>query len=311
MQDKHAWLVERKQGIGGSDVGAILGVNKYKTPFQLWREKTSPEVSSIPDNEFMEWGRKLEPVIADEFALRNHRKLRKIDKIFKHPKIPYLIGSIDRWISPDKTHADKVLRHAGILEIKTVSAHAIREWETKVPLSYYCQLQHYLYVTELKWGAFAILVGGHHYDQFVVMRDDEYLKKQVEILMDFWENHVLTNTPPNYTSADLDGVKSQEKSIHADSVIAKDIEEILSLNTRAKELKERMEELKSGVKVYMGVFDTLELDGEMLATYKTDAPTEKIDVKKFSEEMPTIYKKYLVAKKPTRRLLIKGATDGD
>ncbi|WP_196802087.1 YqaJ viral recombinase family protein, partial [Clostridium cadaveris] len=42
------WLKERQKGIGGSDVGAILGVNKWKTPFQVYLEKTE-EITEIND----------------------------------------------------------------------------------------------------------------------------------------------------------------------------------------------------------------------------------------------------------------------
>ena len=44
--DKLEWLKERQRGIGGSDVGAILGVNKWKTPFEVYLEKTE-EITEV------------------------------------------------------------------------------------------------------------------------------------------------------------------------------------------------------------------------------------------------------------------------
>lgn len=34
------WLEYRKIGIGGSDASVVCGVNKYRSPVELWLEKT-------------------------------------------------------------------------------------------------------------------------------------------------------------------------------------------------------------------------------------------------------------------------------
>ena len=34
------WLEYRKQGIGGSDASVVCGINRYKSPVELWMEKT-------------------------------------------------------------------------------------------------------------------------------------------------------------------------------------------------------------------------------------------------------------------------------
>ncbi len=34
------WLELRRQGLGASDMAAVMGVSPYKTPYQLWAEKT-------------------------------------------------------------------------------------------------------------------------------------------------------------------------------------------------------------------------------------------------------------------------------
>lgn len=39
MEERLEWLRERQKGIGGSDIGAILGLNKYKTAFEVYLEK--------------------------------------------------------------------------------------------------------------------------------------------------------------------------------------------------------------------------------------------------------------------------------
>ena len=40
MADRQAWLQERRSGLGGSDVAAIIGASPWKTYAALWAEKT-------------------------------------------------------------------------------------------------------------------------------------------------------------------------------------------------------------------------------------------------------------------------------
>lgn len=34
------WLEVRNQGIGGSDASVVCGISRYKSPVELWMEKT-------------------------------------------------------------------------------------------------------------------------------------------------------------------------------------------------------------------------------------------------------------------------------
>lgn len=68
------WLQERAKGIGGSDAGIILGVNKFRTPFELWLEKTGQVEPQETDNEAIYWGNQMENVVAKEFEKRTGKK---------------------------------------------------------------------------------------------------------------------------------------------------------------------------------------------------------------------------------------------
>lgn len=51
-EDRSKWLEFRKEGIGGSDAAAIVGLSKWKSPYQLWLEKTGQvEAEDISDKE--------------------------------------------------------------------------------------------------------------------------------------------------------------------------------------------------------------------------------------------------------------------
>ena len=64
---KEEWLRYRKQGIGGSDAGAICGFNPYRSAMQVYYDKTSDEIEDI-DNEAMRQGRELEDYVAQRFG---------------------------------------------------------------------------------------------------------------------------------------------------------------------------------------------------------------------------------------------------
>ena len=75
--NKTEWLQERQKGIGGSDAGAILGVNKWKTPFQVYLDKTEPITEEQEQHEAAYWGNQLEDMVAKEFTNRTRKKVRK------------------------------------------------------------------------------------------------------------------------------------------------------------------------------------------------------------------------------------------
>src|SRR5699024_6239617 len=75
------WLRARQTGIGGSDASAILGFNPWKSPFELYIDKTSNEIEEI-DNEAIHWGNVLEDVVADEFTRRTGKRVRRRNQMF-------------------------------------------------------------------------------------------------------------------------------------------------------------------------------------------------------------------------------------
>lgn len=66
---REKWLRYRKQGIGGSDVAAILGISKWNSAISLWLNKTNQTEDDTQENEAMEWGTIMEPVIRNHFAI--------------------------------------------------------------------------------------------------------------------------------------------------------------------------------------------------------------------------------------------------
>lgn len=185
------WLDFRKQGIGGSDTSAIIGVSKWRTPIETWMEKTGRrEVPDLSSKESVEWGTLLEPVIRNKFA-RSHPELRVFE-------VNASLVSKDR----EWAHAnlDGVIVDAdgnfGILEIKTAGYRSEKDWSDGVPDYYMAQVTHYMGVTGWKYAYVAVLIGGQKYLEFRVERDDEdveFVAAQVDV---FWNECVKGGSMP-------------------------------------------------------------------------------------------------------------------
>ena len=74
--DRAEWLAHREKGIGSSEVGTILGVNPFETPYQLWRRKKGID-PPIEANEAMRAGTILEGAVATYFEQESGRQVIK------------------------------------------------------------------------------------------------------------------------------------------------------------------------------------------------------------------------------------------
>ncbi len=60
----------RARGLGGSDIAAVLGLSRYRTPYEVWLEKTGQAVQESGESEPAYWGQVLEDVTAREYSKR-------------------------------------------------------------------------------------------------------------------------------------------------------------------------------------------------------------------------------------------------
>lgn len=179
------WLEERRKGIGGSDAAAALGISKWKTPFMLYLEKTG-EIAQPDPGEAAYWGARLEEVVAEEFAIRTGKRVRRRNAIFVDPERPFMLANIDREV---------VGENAG-LEVKTTGAWGRGEWaDDRLPDAYFVQAQHYMSVMGWDRIYFAVLVGGQRFLWKEIPRDDEFIDLLREREAEFWQR-VLDRDPP-------------------------------------------------------------------------------------------------------------------
>ena len=248
--DKLEWLKERQCGIGGSDVGAIAGVNKYKTQFEVYIEKTEPITEVKEQSESAYFGDIFEDVVAKEFEKRTGLKVRRDRKHYKHKEYPFMVANIDR----------KIVGQNAILECKTANQYLLKEWEDEeIPASYLLQVQHYLAVTGADRGYIAVLVGGQKFIWKEVPRDEELIEMIIQLEKDFW-SLVESKTPPalDGSSAAEKYLKERYKEVEENKAIElgfeyKDkIKTYLDMKKELKAFENKIQELENQIKFEIG-----------------------------------------------------------
>jgi putative phage-type endonuclease len=298
---KEVWQEQRQKGIGGSDVAAILGLSKYRTPLDIYNQKVKGEKTELSKPMFA--GLMLEDTIAKWYMIETGKKVLNDNKIRIHKDYSFLLANLDRIILPENGEG------RGVLEIKTAGAFASKNWESEPPIEYTLQIQHYFDVTGFNWGEFAVLVGGNDFRRYYIQRDQELIDLKNEKLLAFWNNHILTQTPPDPVNSEdvekLYSKHSEGKIIEAVSETVKTIESIKEIRKQIKELEASEELLSERIKIMMQDAEAIFYKGEVLTTWKAAKDSNSFDSKTFKEKHPDLYNEFLVTKPGSRRFLIK------
>ena len=139
------WLKYRKQGIGGSDAGAICGLNPYTTAMHVYYDKTS-ETASDTDSEAMRQGRDLEDYVARRFMEASGKKVRRANAIFCHEDHPFMLANVDRMVSGENVHSKTAkstnteTHNTVPLQFKRGLAISLAESETTAPSMKYTNI---------------------------------------------------------------------------------------------------------------------------------------------------------------------------
>lgn len=189
------WLEERRKGIGGSDIGAVLGVSRTRSAMSVFMDKRGLAAPLI-ETEAMRFGDLLEDVVAREYALKTGRKVRRAAGFVRHREYPWAFANIDRY-------SDKVGTPRRVLEIKTTGAYAADDFgedgTDQVPAGHLTQVQWYLACAGKDIADLAVLIGGQKHRIYTIERDDELIREMFDVAAAFWED-TQAGIPP-----DIDG----------------------------------------------------------------------------------------------------------
>ena len=294
------WLKWRKMGVGGSDAGAVCGLNPYRTALEVYLDKTTGSLD-LSDNEAMRQGREFEDYVAKRFMEATGKKARRANFMYYDEKNPLMLADVDRMV---------VGENAG-LECKTASPYLAERWKDgKIPMHYQIQCHHYMSVCNADAWYIAVLIYGKEFKYQKIERDEKIQSDLIQIEKDFWEGHVLEHKMP-----DPDGSKL------ADSVLAEYFKDSLEVSiplsgfdgklARRQELAGEIEKLESEkrlieqeLKLYLGEAELAE--NERYRVSWKPVSSSRLDEKRLKEEQPEVYEQYKKTIK-SRRFTVKAA----
>ena len=295
------WLEWRKKGIGGSDASVVCGINRYKSPVELWLDKTN-QIPSAEAGEAAYWGTILESVVRTEFSKRTGIEVQCVNQLLQSEEHPFMLANLDG-----------VCEHPEydtcIFEAKTASAYKTGEWDDAIPDEYQLQIQHYMAVTGYKGAYIAVLIGGNTFRWKFIERDEELISMLIELEANFW-NHVQNGTPPPLDGSDASAKFLAERfpdSIPKSQIILPDTatELLQQYDTACEQLNiatEKKQYAENLLKEMMGD-NEIGTSGDRVITWKTILQ-ERLDSKTLKAEHPALCKKY-TTKTSYRRFTVK------
>lgn len=304
-RDRGEWLEARRGGIGSSEVGTILGVNPWETPYRLWRRKRGLD-GPKEESAAMRAGHYLEDAVAKFYAGETGAEIIKgsaSDFLVVNDARPYYRVSPDRtfWL-PNLPHR---AANKSILECKTTRMSVDAE---SVPMHWYCQLTYQLGVSGMRQGALAWLARGGDFGYRNYDLDPDFFAWMTGELDRFWTDCVVGGKEPDSVTAadvELKGRVSHGVSVEATDEAFEAAERLAEAKKRAEDAAKEADGLTDTLKVFMGEADTLTRGGRVLCTWKAGKETRRFDAKRFEAENPEAAARYMRTVAGARRFLLK------
>lgn len=275
------WLEARLGYVTASDAAVILGESSYKSPFALYHEKHGLEVPRDIPEEVLEWGHRMEPVIAQKFT--DETGIEAHDPgdftLTVNSDYPWLAATIDRdCYSPTRTGK-------GVLEIKNVGGYGAALWYEDAPLPFQIQLQHQMICAGVQWGAIAALIGGNQFRYKIYEKNEEFCKTLIEETHKFWTDLHLHKppeaTPHKSTFAALDALHPEDDGSSVvlpwDSIVID--KELQGLKQRVKDTEEEIDYRAAHIRAAIGSSTYgVTPDGQAQYSLKTQERDMKLQV---------------------------------
>lgn len=294
--------MDRTDGIGGSDVAAILGIDHWRTPLDVYLQKVG-EAEPVAESEAMTWGKLLEDPVAQRYADVTGRKIRRVNRTLRHNEHAHMTAHIDRQVVQQTGEPRR------ILEVKTTAAWMREHWgdegTDQIPEPYLCQVQHYLAVTGYDVADVAALIGGQQFRLYEVPRDDDLIRMLCDAEVEFWAR-VQERRPPDPTTVE-DCHKRWKRDVRDSAQLTMaqcmDVRELGAVRAQMRELAAREKQLAVAVMSHLQDASAgVDEEGNVLCTWKVTTPRRVFDAKRFREEWPETAADYMTEQPGARAL---------
>lgn len=277
-KDRAEWLNLRHGYIGGSDAGAVVGLNPYKSAYTLWAEKTDA-VKEFEGSLTTKVGTFLEEFVAKLFEEETGKKVRRKNRMLVNDKYPWACADLDR----------TVVGENAIVEIKTTNSYVnVRKFrDGEYPEQWYAQMVHYLAVSEADKAYLAVLSECRDFHVFELSRDEEEITALMTAEKAFWE-HVENKTPvaPDGSADAGQTIGAVYPESNGDTVslmgFENDLRQYVDIGKQIKELESIRDASANRIKAFMQDAGKGETDGYKVSW--TTAERKTFDTKRFALE---------------------------
>ena len=250
------WHKERTKGIGGSEVGSIVGLNPYESAYTLWHKKKGLIDNTVEPNWSIRFGNAFERPILELFA-EEHPELEIFETGTFH-------NAHEDWMhaNPDGLAWNSETSEWEIIEVKTARA----GWD-EVPPQYKAQVYWYMATLGLK-KATIVAVAGWNYVEHVFEYDEFEGESYKTAARRFYES-LQGDTPPDWDGSrnTYETVRLLHPQISDDSVeIPNELaSQLVEKNVQFELAQRELNKIKSQVYDAMGYAKYATTDGEVVA----------------------------------------------
>lgn len=307
---------DRSKTIGSSEIAAIMGLNKYMTPIDVWKRKTG-RAEEFEGNAATERGLLLEPVVARWFMKEKGVNVELAQMVCKSADYPCsATPDYFYWIDtePGESKSDNTpyAEARGILEIKTTR---FRVNADDIPQSWFLQAQYQAAVISkssiegpIEEISLAWLDGDLAFGYTTFEVDDEFGQSLLNFAYDWWQRHIVQDVmpdPENHKEAAYKWPQSSGNKIEA----SKELRELIRVaRILKKEITEKEKELDWNtlqIKEIMQEAEAVMSGEDLLCTWKNSKGREKFDEKNFKAENEELYQKFCKPVPGNRVFLLK------
>ena len=292
------WLELRRQGLGASDMAAVMGVSPYKTPYQLWAEKTGATTEQKVGDAARR-GVILEDAVGLYYEQERGVKLRKSNGIVRLKKHPRIMASLDRTI---------VGESKGIVEIKTSASPRWSMWP--VPPEVQVQVTVQMGIVGAEWCDVVALLGGLVF-KIERVQFDPLLWAEIQRAAMLFLDAVDTKTPPQLEALDAQAFalatpQASQEFVEATPDLERVYSQLREVNAELHFLEQKKGSLEMVIKEAIGEHAGLAGNG-WTVYWKQARPTQVTDWKMAAQAagvLPSVVATYTDTKPGSRRFII-------
>lgn len=263
------WLEHRRSGCGGSDVLALLGFSRYRSEWEVWREKTGASaIDTESPSDAAALGNALEPWLIDQAsAVLEAPVVRTAARTYAHPEHPW------RRCSPDGVTADGRLVEAKTAGLASGFGTPPGWADNGLPLGYEFQVRWGLHVMDAPAAEVVALVAGLGLIRRTVERDLAVEAKMVAQVSAWWQRHVLEGVEPALGGADAALIAELYPRVERESVDLDDTDALehwevyLAAHEAEKAAAARKQAAGSELKALIGDAGEGRVEGNVIATW--------------------------------------------